>query len=215
VRVRDSGCGIAPALLARVFDPFVQDARAIDRSRGGLGLGLAIVRSLVELHRGAVSAHSDGPGHGTELAVRLPLADTRPPAPQPPPGAEAKAPAAPLRILVVDDNQDAARLMASALSRQGHGVRVAHDGAGALGALDGFAPDVALLDIGLPVMDGYALARRLRATAGLGEAVRLVALTGYGQASDRERALEAGFDAHMVKPVDFPALLELLRRLTA
>jgi len=215
--VRDSGTGIPPEVLPRVFELFVQDSQAIDRSQGGLGLGLAIVRSLVELHGGTVSAHSEGAGRGSEFVVRLPLTETRAPgdvpAPRPSPSSAGSA-LQPVRILVVDDNRDAAELLTEALELAGFTTRTAFDGPTGLETALAFCPDVALLDIGLPVMDGYELAERLRAHAPLRD-LKLIALTGYGQESDRRRALEARFDLHMVKPVDFSRLLGTLREFKA
>jgi signal transduction histidine kinase/ActR/RegA family two-component response regulator len=215
--VRDSGTGIPPEVLPKVFELFVQDRQAIDRSQGGLGLGLAIVRSLVELHGGTVSAHSEGAGRGSEFVVRLPLAETHgldevPEPGQAPPSAGG-APQ-PLRILVVDDNRDAAELLSEALGMAGFTTRTAFDGPSGLEAALAFCPDMALLDIGLPVMDGYELAGRLRAHAPLHD-LKLIALTGYGQEADRRRALEARFDLHMVKPVDFSRLLGAIQELKA
>ena len=204
--VRDDGIGIDPAILPRVFDLFTQERQSIDRSLGGLGLGLAIVRSLVAAHDGTVSAFSEGRGRGSLFTVELPAAARQ--------DADAGALQAPLplagresRVLIVDDNRDAAALMADVLHASGHATAVAYDGPAALQLAADFHPQVALLDIGLPVMDGYELARRLRALLG---AVRLVAVTGYGQPEDRELALQAGFDAHLVKPVDIQALHEAL-----
>lgn len=211
ISVKDNGQGIAPELLSRIFELFVQGERTIERAQGGLGIGLALVRSLVELHRGRVEARSDGPGTGSEFIIELPAAADEAPRESPPPRA---APPPPLRagsrILVVDDNIDAAVALGKALREHGHEVAVAHDGAQALAAAAAFRATTALLDIGLPVMDGYELARRLR-ELWAGEPVRLVAIAGYGQASDRDRALASGFDAHLVKPVDFSKLLELLQ----
>jgi PAS domain S-box-containing protein len=209
ISVRDTGIGIAPDVLPRVFDLFVQERQAIDRSQGGLGLGLTIVRNLVERHGGTVSAHSAGPGTGSEFVVRLPQWNV-------PAGFESAvdvhsasgtgvAPAdTALRILVVDDSIDAAEMLAAALSLKGYNTRVAFDGPAALRIAAEFRPAVVFLDIGLPVMDGYELARRLRA-GGL-DRCRLIALTGYGQEQDHARSREAGFDAHLVKPVDLERL---------
>jgi len=208
--VRDSGAGIGPELLPNIFDLFVQGQRGVDRSLGGLGLGLPIVRSLVELHGGRVTAHSDGPGRGSELTVLLPLVEipARPAvaveSSTPPISARVDA----RRVLVVDDNADAADLLTEALAAAGHETRVAYDGPSALAVAQAFAPAVVLLDIGLPVMDGYELARRLRQLPGL--APRLVAITGYAQESDRRRAREAGFEAHLVKPVAVDQVLRLV-----
>jgi PAS domain S-box-containing protein len=210
VRVRDDGAGIAPDLLPRLFDLFAQGKQGLERQQGGLGLGLAIVRSLVSLHGGSISAESEGPGHGSTFVMRLPLLA------QAAAAAESPAPAAGLadgqgRVLIVDDNQDAAELLAEALGMAGFATEVAHDGASALKAADRFAPDVALLDLGLPLMDGCEVARRLRASHG--DSPKLIAVTGYGQASDRRRSEEAGFDVHLVKPVDLPELQEAVTRL--
>jgi PAS domain S-box-containing protein len=212
LRVRDNGIGIAATMLPRVFELFTQERQSIERARGGLGLGLSIVRSLITMHGGSVTANSAGHGKGSEFIVRLPAssdtlqADTpsRPRHARPtPPGT------IPLRVLLVDDNVDAAALLAATLECLGHETRVAHDGPSALAVVEGFTPDVAILDIGLPVMDGYELAGRLRARPELARA-RLIALTGYGQSSDRERSLAAGFDAHCVKPVQLSTLEALM-----
>ncbi len=207
VRVRDTGTGIPADLVPRLFDPFVQSSRTLDRSQGGLGIGLTVVKSLVELHGGVVEAHSEGVGHGSEFTVRLPPISTaidRPPECADPAAVHAPSPER-TRVLVVDDNPDAASMLADALASMGFATCVAHDGPSALLAAVTFSPSVAVLDIGLPVMDGYELARRLREVPGLG-AVGLVAVTGYGQESDRERARHAGFDAHLVKPVELDNL---------
>jgi signal transduction histidine kinase/ActR/RegA family two-component response regulator len=210
--VRDDGIGIEPAMLPRVFDMFAQEQQALDRSQGGLGLGLAIVRSLVSLHGGTVEVHSAGRGRGTAFTIRLPAAvpiaggievEEAPAASRAPDGH---------RILVVDDNEDAADLLAQYLGFLGHVTRIAHDGPAALRVADEFGPEVALLDIGLPVMDGYELARRLRAQPG-GDGLRLVAVTGYGQDSDKRRAREASFDAHLVKPISAERLAVVIRDL--
>ena len=214
--VRDSGIGISAEMLPRVFEMFAQERQALDRSSGGLGLGLTIVRSLVQLHGGSIEARSAGPGEGSEFAVRLPLAraaEERAPrgpaqASQPPPGLGAAS----RHVLIVDDNQDAAELLAAGLELAGFQIRLAHDGPGALAAIGEFRPDIALLDIGLPGMDGYELATQLRQQAELRH-LRLVALTGYGQDSDRQRSREAGFDAHLVKPIDLLRLRALLLEL--
>jgi len=209
VRVRDTGIGIAPAMLPRVFDQFVQGRQSLDRSAGGLGLGLSIVRSLVDLHGGTVEGHSEGPGCGSEFRVFLPMSNgaVLPAAKRPQPAASERPKG--VRVLLVDDNEDAVTLLRKVLTAWGHLVRVAHDGPSALEIVETFAPDVALLDIGLPDMDGYELARRLRAIPAL-SGVGLVALTGYGQARDRDAALAAGFDQHLVKPVDVDDLERVL-----
>ena len=210
--VEDDGSGIAPELLPHVFDLFTQGEQGMDRRTGGLGLGLAIVKTLVRLHGGTVSAHSDGAGRGSRFVVRLPAAGA-----PPPPAAPQAGGTAPVhrcgRILLVDDNRDAADMLCVLLRDAGHEVCTASDAVAALAALGHFAPDLALLDIGLPGMDGYELASRLRGdprTAGL----CLVALTGYGRESDRMRAL-AIFDEHLVKPVVGERLLEVVARLLA
>jgi len=214
VVVRDTGIGIRAEILPKIFELFVQERQALDRSEGGLGLGLAIVRSLVELHGGRVTVRSDGVGHGSEFCVELPAA------PDQPVSASARSARAPTarpdgwRALVVDDNQDAAELLANLLSDWGHVVRVAHTGPDALEVIEQFTPDLALLDIGLPGMDGYELARQLRARAALVN-LRLVAVTGYGQAKDRIAAEQAGFAAHLVKPVDSALLETVLARVMA
>ncbi|HSK75188.1 MAG TPA: PAS domain-containing protein [Thermoanaerobaculia bacterium] len=207
LRVRDTGAGIPKELLPRVFDLFVQGERSLDRSHGGLGIGLTLVRSLVERHGGTVSAASEGAGRGSEFTVLLPLsapdAAAGPPAPEK--GGEAPRIS---RILLVEDNQDAAAALAELLRIWGHEVEVAYDGPAALEAAKASPPEMVLLDIGLPGMDGYEVARLLRGQPGLARAT-IVALTGYGQESDRKRSSLAGIDHHLVKPVD----LEHLRRL--
>ena len=214
LRVRDSGIGISPEMLPKIFDLFAQERQEIDRAHGGLGLGLTIVRSLVELHGGTVRAQSDGLGKGSEFTIRLPLvtdaaAGVAPDGPARHAGAPARSGR---RILVVDDNVDAARLTAEALEAIGHDARVAFDGPAAIELAGTFRPDVALLDLGLPLMDGYEVAQRLRAGAA-GKPPLLVAVTGYGLASDHERTNAAGFQAHVVKPVDFGHLTDVIDRL--
>jgi len=215
LRVSDTGVGIAPEMLPLVFDMFAQERQSLARSRGGLGLGLAIVRNLVTAHGGTVSVHSEGRGCGSVFTVTFPAARSVLPG-----VAEATPAPAPsitsggLSILVVDDNEDAATMLALSLRRMGHVVRVAHDGPSGLRAAAELVPDVALLDIGLPVMDGYDLARRLRSEHGR-ERLRLVAVTGYGQAQDLDRSREAGFDLHLVKPVDRARLRAALDQFAA
>jgi signal transduction histidine kinase/CheY-like chemotaxis protein len=211
LRVSDTGRGIPADMLPRVFDLFVQEYQDIQRAQGGLGIGLAIVRSLVHAHGGSVSAESAGPGRGSTFTVTLPARQ-----PTVGPAAGAAAPAAQgvrsggTRILIVDDNVDAAQLLAQSLKALGHTTALAHDGPSALAAASQFRPAIALLDLGLPVMDGFELGRRLRDDPGLAGIV-LVALTGYAQAVDRERTAAAGFDAHLVKPVDVMHLDSLVR----
>ena len=202
IRVRDDGQGIVPEVLPHVFDVFVQGPQAMDRAQGGLGLGLTIVRSLVVLHGGEVSASSAGPGKGSEFVVSLPeRSDAAPPADEVPAirsDSTAKEPG--MRILLVDDNQDALDLLASLLREMGHEVHAADNAHDALELAARVRPELGLLDIGLPEIDGYELARRLHALEGLSQ-LRLIALTGYGQATDRARSRATGFTEHLVKPV--------------
>ncbi len=208
IRVRDDGIGMAPEVLPHVFDLFAQADEAVDRAEGGLGIGLTLVKRLVELHGGTVEANSAGPGSGSEFVVRLPAGQPPPPTPAETAPGQAAAPPG-RRILVVDDNQDTAQTLALLLQLQGHETRAAYDGAAALETARGFRPDVVLLDLGLPRMDGYEVARRLRSQPGAAP-LFLVALTGWGQAEDRRRTREAGFDCHLVKPVDAAELQNLL-----
>ena len=215
VRVQDCGQGIEPEMLEAVFNLFVQQRQSIERTQGGLGLGLAIVKNLVLMHGGTVRVFSEGRGKGSEFVVQLPLSmrdvGRRDLAEHTLGSAVASlSPHVYKRVLVVDDNQDAANLLSEALTHLHYEVRTAFDGPSALGLAADFAPDIALLDIGLPVMDGYALGRRLRE---LDPALRLVALTGYGQASDKAQSQDAGFDAHMVKPIRVEHLGQLMRDL--
>lgn len=203
VRVSDNGIGMDSELLPRIFDLFVQSSRSLDRSHGGLGIGLTIVSRLVKLHGGTVEARSEGLGHGTEFIVRLPL--HHPPAVAAP-DAVPREPARSLRILVVDDNKDAAETMAMLQELRGHVTRVAHTGPDAVAITTAFLPEVILLDIGLPGMDGYEVARKIRTMPEM-KSTFLVALTGYGTDEDRQQAKAAGFDEHLAKPAD----LELLR----
>ena len=201
ISVRDTGIGLAPEVREQVFELFFQGKRGIDRAEGGLGIGLALVKNIVELHGGSVQAHSAGRGLGSEFVVRLPLRST----------ALVQAPAEPLpvlvaagapqRVLLVDDNADGADTLGRLLRAHGHTVEVYYDPVSALAALERFSPTVALLDIGLPVLDGYQLAARIRARPS-GQGCRLVALSGYGQAADHARSQAAGFERHLVKPVD-------------
>lgn len=204
--IADTGVGIPSLMLSAIFDLFTQVTPAADRSAGGLGLGLPIVRKLVEMHHGTVQAKSDGPGRGSQFVVRLPLAqaaaDTQP--------IRAMAPQRRMQsILVVDDDTDTCDALAMMLQMLGHEISVAHDGKGALDAAARIRPDVILLDIGLPEVDGYEIARHLRKCLEF-SSVRLVALTGYGGAEHRSRAMQAGFDAYLVKPIDFDTLADLL-----
>jgi PAS domain S-box-containing protein len=211
--VRDTGVGIGPELLPRVFDLFVQGEQTLDRAQGGLGLGLTIVKKLVELHGGRVHAESEGLGKGSTFTLWLPLSAREPGKahPEPPAASHAQAPSRPHRrhILLVDDNRDAVEALAEGLEAFGYSVAVAFDGPGGLEAAARQRPELALLDIGLPVMDGYELARRLRELPGM-STVPLFAVTGYGQETDRQRARDAGFQEHLVKPVDLWQLKGLL-----
>ena len=207
VTVRDDGAGIAPELLHLVFEAFTQGETTLARSRGGLGLGLALVKGLVELHGGSVEARSDGPGRGAEFLVRLPLAPERPALNEP---ARAAATAmSQRRVLVIEDNIDAAETLQEMLRLWGHEVAVAHDGRAGLDEARTFKPDVVLCDIGLPVMDGYQVARAIRNDPALASTF-LVALTGYALAEDRRRAAAAGFDRHLAKPVPIDAIEDVL-----
>jgi two-component system CheB/CheR fusion protein len=203
--VRDNGIGIPAGNLPAVFDMFTQAHRAAGRGQGGLGIGLAMVRSLVQMHGGTVEAKSAGAGRGSEFVVRLPLAEPPDAAHD---GTAAGACAAPLagqRILVVDDNQDAADTLAMLLDADGAEARAVYDGPSALAALPALRPHTVLLDLGMPDMDGLEVARRVRADPAW-SGVRIVALTGWGQESDRERTRGAGFDFHLTKPVDLNVL---------
>jgi signal transduction histidine kinase/ActR/RegA family two-component response regulator len=213
IRVRDNGIGIAPNVLARVFELFTQGERALDRAEGGLGVGLTIARNLAQLHGGDIEAHSDGLGHGSEFVVRLPALAAAA-APTPPAETIHAAGAGPRRVLIVDDNLDVAESLSMILEILGHHVRAAHDGPEALATARANRPDVMLIDIGLPGMNGYDVARAVREEAALGGVV-LVALTGYGTDEDRARSFAAGFDYHLVKPVNVEALRDLVGRVGA
>jgi CheY-like chemotaxis protein/anti-sigma regulatory factor (Ser/Thr protein kinase) len=211
VTFSDDGIGIRPDMLGQIFELFVQEQQALDRARGGLGLGLAIVKSVITMHGGSIAADSAGTGKGSVFTVRLPASSLEPKAS----GSAAARAGGSLarpnarRVLLVDDNEDAADLLSSSLTAAGHVVQTAYDGPSALLALGEFTPDIALLDIGLPAMDGYELAGRIKAVS---PGVRLVALTGYGQESDRERTRAAGFDAHLVKPVELGVVLRAVEQ---
>ncbi len=207
IAVRDTGAGIAPADLERIFDPFVQAERTREQRHGGLGIGLALVRDLALRHGGEIRAASDGPGHGAEFVVSLPLA----PAPAGDMPAAAEPAPAPLDILVVEDDEDAGASLADLLALSGHQVRLAATGRAGLAAAEAAPPDVLLCDVGLPDVSGHEVIQRLRAA---GSSVFAVALTGYAQAEDRTLALSAGFDAHLSKPPELDELARLLRRAT-
>ena len=206
--MRDSGVGIAPELLPHIFDLFTQAERSLARSQGGLGSGLSLVQRLVELHGGTVGA-SSAVGQGSEFVVRLPVVLAPEPRPPSPPTEKAKPARPALRVLVVDDNVDTATSLALLLTESGHEVRTAHDGPTALEAALDYRPDVALLDIGLPGLDGFEVAKRIRQQPILQKVV-LVAITGYGKASDQQRSQAAGFDHYLVKPVKFEKVQEVL-----
>lgn len=212
IHVRDTGVGIAPDMMSQIFDMYAQWSPTLDRAEGGLGIGLNVVKSLVELHHGTVEAHSEGVGQGSEFIVRLPTVDSAAPcqcgqAPTAP--ADLPKVEHPSRVLVVEDNRDIARVMAALVKRCGHEPCVAYDGPAAIELAHKVHPQVALLDIGLPGMSGHDLARRLRSDAELC-GMRLVALTGYGQEEDRRRSLEAGFDEHLTKPISLATLQTIL-----
>jgi signal transduction histidine kinase len=211
ISVTDNGVGIEPTMLQRVFEPFAQEHQSIDRAQGGLGLGLAIVDNLVKLHGGTAVAASAGRGHGSTFTVRLPLR-TSPQVSRP----EIRLPRAvtpsQARILIIDDNIDAAQLLAELLAADGYRTVVAHDGPSALQAAHSFEPQIAVVDLGLPIMDGYELGRHLLARPSA-DAIRLIALTGYGQAQDRAKTAAAGFEVHLVKPVDIDQLRSAIERL--
>ena len=208
IEVRDNGTGISAELLPHIFELFIQAERSLDRSQGGLGIGLSIVKRLVEMHRGTVSAASEGIGLGCTFSIRLP----RVAAPERAAGDRVARTVPKRRILVVDDNSDVADSLAMLLRLEGHEVEVAYSAPGTLEAVQRMRPEAVFLDIGLPQMDGYEIARRLRADPAARQ-VHLTALTGYGQERDRERAREAGFDAHLVKPADIKAVNQILASL--
>ena len=207
VKVRDAGIGIAPAQLAGVFDMFAQVQTALEKSEGGLGIGLSLVKGLVAMHGGTVAVSSAGLGHGSEFTVRLPVAAG------PPPDALAEPPATPRfaarRVLIVDDNVDSAESLGELLGFAGHDVRTAHDGLAGVIAAEAFRPEVVVMDLGMPRLNGYDAARRIRREP-WGAGVVLVAQTGWGSAEERRKTADAGFDYHLVKPVSPAVLLELM-----
>jgi signal transduction histidine kinase/CheY-like chemotaxis protein len=215
IRVRDTGVGIAPDQLERVFEMFTQVDRSLERSLSGLGIGLTLVRALTEMHGGTVEVHSDGIGQGSEFIVRLPVAEQSGAAPSPGFILPEAVPTPPLRVLIVDDNHDSAGMLAALLEFSGHETFEAYDGLAAVEAASTLDPDVILLDIGLPGLNGYEAARRIRDQQGTRRRPLLVALTGWGQEEDRRRSEESGFDAHLVKPVDHDVLTRLLAELSA
>jgi CheY-like chemotaxis protein len=207
VRVRDNGVGIDADVLPHVFELFTQADRSLDRSAGGLGIGLRVVQKLTELHGGTVEATSEGLGKGSEFVVAIP--GIQPPQRVLAPGENERQLASLLRVLVVDDNVDAAQMLGMVLELHGHSVVTAHDGIEALHRAREMRPDVVVLDIGLPGANGYEVARAIRAEPALSK-VRLVAVTGYGREEDRNRCMDAGFDLHLVKPLEPAQLLASL-----
>lgn len=215
ISVRDTGLGIPAEMLAHVFDMFSQVDRTLNRSQGGLGIGLTLAKSFVQMHGGSIEAHSDGPGQGSEFIVRIPvMRETPRPRLETPAAPFVPAPLPPHTVLVVDDEPSSAYTLCKLLELMGQRVRTAHDGAAALAEIKATRPDVVISDIAMPHMDGFQLAKRVRENPGL-NGVTLVALTGYGQESDRRQAQEAGFDFHLVKPVGLASLQELLACLPA
>jgi len=215
ITVKDTGIGIAPEMLSKVFDLFTQIDSSLERTKGGLGIGLSLAKRLSELHGGTVTAHSEGPDRGSEFVVRLPIMEEIPQPAPPTLGAStlgAPTPTTPRRILVVDDNQDAAATLAMLLDLGNHQTRMAHDGLEAVQQAEAFRPAVILLDIGLPKMNGYDACRAIREQP-WGQDIVIIALTGWGKEEDRRKSKAAGFDGHMVKPVDYPAFMKLLATL--
>ena len=212
VSVKDTGIGIAADQLPRIFEMFSQVDRSLERSQGGLGIGLTLVKRLVEMHGGRIEARSEGLGKGAEFVVRLPVVVGASEPQAPAERDEPPAPKSSLRILIVDDNRDGADSLAMLLQIMGNDTRTAHDGQEAVDVAEEFRPDVMLLDIGLPKLNGYEACRRIREQP-WGRSVVLIALTGWGQEDDRRRSQEAGFDHHMVKPVDPQDLMKLLAEL--
>jgi signal transduction histidine kinase/ActR/RegA family two-component response regulator len=209
VAVRDEGIGIAAEMLPRIFDMFIQAGRPLERSQGGLGIGLTLVRGLIELHGGSIEARSDGLGKGSEFLVRLPVLDLPAAGPQELPGESAEPLRGTRRLLIVDDLRDSADMLATFLEMNGHEVHTAYDGEEAITAAERFQPEVVLLDIGMPKVNGYEACRHIRRQP-WGKEMFLIALTGWGQEDDRRRTEEAGFDHYMVKPADPATLLQLL-----
>jgi PAS domain S-box-containing protein len=207
IKVKDTGIGIPPEKLAQMFELFAQGDRSLARPEGGLGIGLTLARSLTEMHGGSLSAKSDGPGKGTEFTVRLPASSS--PGAAPETEGQRRPHGNGSRVMVVDDNVELAVGLARLLKLLGHDVQMAHDGPTALDAARSFRPEVVLLDIGLPGLDGYQVAEQLR-REGCGRNARIIAITGYGHEEDRRRSREAGFDHHLVKPIDFKSLVTVL-----
>jgi len=212
IRIRDTGIGIAAADQSSLFEMFAQVDTSLERSRDGLGIGLTLVKTLVEMHGGTVQVHSEGLGLGSEFTIRLPVAAAIARPPSQPAVREAIPPSVGRRILIVDDSEDGAESLAMLLQLGGHETYQAHDGQEAIEAAERLRPDAMLLDIGLPILNGYEVCRRIRKEK-WGQHLTIVALTGWDQEEDRHRSREAGFDAHMVKPVDHDELLKLLASL--
>jgi CheY-like chemotaxis protein len=213
--VSDNGIGISAEMLPHVFEMFVQERQPVNEARGGLGLGLAIVQNLMRMHGGTVSARSEGRGTGSTFTIRLPCAASPDGQKDAPPMTAVFSPLArAYRVLIVDNSPDAAEMLALAFNELGCDARVAADGAAALAMVENFQPQIALLEIGLPVINGYELARQLR-LRDAGADMRLIALSGYGRKADIELALRSGFDEHLMKPVEFGTLEELLLRAPA
>jgi CheY-like chemotaxis protein len=213
ITVRDNGIGIDPNEIGSIFDMFVQSDTSLKRTRSGLGIGLTLVKNLVELHGGSVLAKSSGLGQGTEFVIELPVVQEPVKDPQlVSENGNGTTPVTSRRVLVVDDNVDSAASLEMLLKITGHDVRIAHDGLEAVSEAEVFLPDVILLDIGLPILNGYEAARRIRQSA-WGKNIVLIALTGWGQEEDRQRSKEAGFDRHMVKPIEHADLTKILEEL--
>jgi CheY-like chemotaxis protein len=212
IRVRDTGIGIAANQLDRIFDMFTQLDTSLESSVSGLGIGLTLVKNLVELHDGTIEVHSAGAGQGSEFLVRLPVLAEAPKPTTPEPAASEPKETPSRRILVVDDNEDSAESLTILLSLAGHKTHSAYDGLEAIEAAERFRPDIILLDIGLPKLNGYEVAHKIREKP-WGQAIVLVALTGWGQEEDRLRSREAGFNCHLTKPVDHDTLSKLLTSL--
>jgi CheY-like chemotaxis protein len=207
VTVRDTGTGIAPEMLERVFELFIQANTSLARAQGGLGIGLTLTRRLIEMHGGTIAARSAGLGQGSEFELQLPLDTAELEVPAAPPA----TPARKRRLLIVEDNRDARKMLHAVLELHGHRVWEASDGAGAVRLAVDHSPEVVILDLGLPDMDGFETARRIRRR--LGQQVRLIALSGYGDEDTRRRSREAGFDLHLIKPVSPERLVEAIERL--
>jgi two-component system CheB/CheR fusion protein len=204
--VRDTGVGIEPGQVGRLFEPFAQEDRSLSRARGGLGLGLALSKGLVEAHGGTLTAHSEGPGKGAEFVAELPLA----PPPSAPRSTGTLLAAARRRVLLIDDNADAAQTLADVLEVLGHEVAIAADGRSGIARARELRPEVVICDLGLPGVNGYDVARALRQDEAL-RTTRLIALSGYGMPEDKQRAIEAGFETHLTRPAPLDQLAALLR----